>query len=752
MTYPVLPGNDLTAGQDNLFEDPKGKSSRGLPRRSKSAGQSPLHRVRGLEQRVTASPVRPLGWSPHLQEVIKHGVKPRRDQPLMSEVLKVDDMAVKNGSSRFPLRRAGLDNSRKLNFFKKPAELPCRAETAAQPSERAEGDALMIDVESIIAAEEIRKQAAAVEQIRDVGMKWLSGHPPAQKNAIEQLAVNFLLTMNSTLCFFTVAMRMLAKAPWTDAMIWLDVRQAAIVAISRGWYAKCEDFGKYPFTRAELALAAGAYQGLLTPTIPDDTTVALRTIIDHLPPTCNSLFTQAEVACPFCHAKKDGIVRTFSSSISWEDAGWVDLKSALARAQPFLGYLPRGWHQNGCSRDDQCPTVTKLGKWLYLELRPYPWRDGFFPFLSESVPFFCDSSLNADGLCVDSLVCSNLKAGTGRHYWLVELMGGRIQHAYDSLQGVQSLTQEVYRTLQVTGILRKVDCGSKPCLRNQKLDQIAGKVDTVQRRSQTIKVPSRSRTCKMRKQLVKSMSKLSFAPTNINLPSKEERGGDDDLITFVRQPFHRLAPESHNASLGIKKSKAPRGSKAKCRAKGKARPKPIAKNKLGIVAKHCVAPQMVVPWVKWSHTSALRGMDSMDNNQSAVLHSCNEALDLKRNVGEAGCPQFPHSKNEVMNSVVKGDGANRNADDSDPISDSTPQADESASSPPRVRKRSFAHAILGEVFHCDGTSEDDLRRKLGPPKTVQIAREDAALCAPPSDVEPRVAQSPKGDIGALPLS
>ena len=195
----------------------------------------------------------------------------------------------------------------------------------------------MIDVESIIAAEEIRKQAVAVEQIRDVGMKWLSGHPPAQKHAIEQLAVNFLLAMNSTLCFFTVAMRMLAKAPWTDAMISLDVRQAAIVAISRGWYVKCEDFGKYPFTRAELALAAGAYQGLLTPTIPDDTTVAMRTMIDHLPSTCNSLFTQAEVSCPFCHAKKDGIVPTFSSSISWKDVGWVDLKSALAQAQPFLG-------------------------------------------------------------------------------------------------------------------------------------------------------------------------------------------------------------------------------------------------------------------------------------------------------------------------------------------------------------------------------------------------------------------------------
>ena len=523
---------------------------------------------------------------------------------------------MKNRPSGFPLRRAGLETSRKLRFFRKPVEGPLQAQTATHPSDKAEGDALMIDVESIVASEEIRKQAAAVEQIRDAGIKWLSCHPLAQKNAIEQLAVNFLVTMNSTLCFFTVAMRMLSKAPWTDAMISLDVRQAAIVAISRGWYVTCDSFSKYPFTRAELALAAGAYQGLLTPTIPDDTTVALRTMIDHLPPTCNSLFTQAQVSCPFCHAKRDGIVPTFSSSISWKDAEWIDLKSALAQAQPFLGYLPRGWHQNGCSncsRDDQCPTVTKLGRWLYLELRPYPsLRDDFFPFLSESVPLFSDNSLCADGLCADSLVCSNLKAGGGRHYWLVELSGGRIQHAYDSLQGVQSLTQEVYRTLQVTGILLKVDCGSKPCLRNPKLDQLAGKVETVQRRSQTVKVPSRSRTCKMRKQLVKSMSKLSVAPTNINLLSKDIGGGDDDVVTFVRNSFRRATSDYHKASLGSKKNRTLRDSKAKGRAKGKARPKPTEKNKLGgsILISRTSPPGVI------------------DNRRGTVLHLGNETLDV----------------------------------------------------------------------------------------------------------------------------
>ena len=51
---------------------------------------------------------------------------------------------------------------------------------------------------------------------------------------------------------------------------------------------------KHSFTRAELALAAGVYEGLITPTLPDDTTVALRTIIDHLPEACNLMFSKAK--------------------------------------------------------------------------------------------------------------------------------------------------------------------------------------------------------------------------------------------------------------------------------------------------------------------------------------------------------------------------------------------------------------------------------------------------------------------------
>ena len=137
-----------------------------------------------------------------------------------------------------------MDTSQKFDFFKRSNEVALHCHSAAVVAEKAEGDALMIDVESLIAADEIRKQAAAVEQIRDAGTKWLSNYPDEQRNSIERLAVSFLLAMNSTLCFFTVAMRMLSKAPWTDAMISVDVRQSALVVISRGWFVMSESFCK----------------------------------------------------------------------------------------------------------------------------------------------------------------------------------------------------------------------------------------------------------------------------------------------------------------------------------------------------------------------------------------------------------------------------------------------------------------------------------------------------------------------------
>ena len=491
--------------------------------RSRSAGHPPLtpNRKANSASNSRSCPPKRVKSSP-IREVIKSGKKIPKDASPGLEHEKKGNQGSKGKQGGLPLRRAGLDTSRKLNFFAKPNGIPKLPGTGLACKEKEEGDTLMIDVESIIVADEIRKQAIAVEQVRDASGKWLTDYPVRKRNEIEQLAVRFLLTMNSTLCFFTVAMRMLSKAPWTESMASVDVRQFALVAISRGWYVKQLASTKHSFTRAELALAAGVYEGLITPTLPDDTTVALRTIIDHLPEACNSMFSKAEVTCPFCHARSNSVVTTFSSCISWKDQTWTNLKQALAQAQPFVGHLPRNWHAEGCNRDDQDPKITKLGKWLYLELRPYPiLKNDFFPFLSESSALILDDSLVTEGLYVDCLVCSNLCAGESRHYWVVEINEGKVQQIYDSLQGVQPLTQEIYRMLQVTGILLKSTSSNKPVLKCPQLEQKAGIIEAVSRRAPTIKVASRSRTCKTRHELVKSMNRLSITPTKAYGVSKK---------------------------------------------------------------------------------------------------------------------------------------------------------------------------------------------------------------------------------------
>ena len=126
----------------------------------------------------------------------------------------------------YPLRRAGIPN---LTVTESDSY------DGAKHVKNRPTDVPMIDVESIIAeedkqthelilAKEIRRQADAVQLVRDAGEKWLSQMPDQKRNDIEQLACQFLLAMDSTLCFFTVSLRMIAFAPWKDSMVAIDVR------------------------------------------------------------------------------------------------------------------------------------------------------------------------------------------------------------------------------------------------------------------------------------------------------------------------------------------------------------------------------------------------------------------------------------------------------------------------------------------------------------------------------------------------
>ena len=100
-------------------------------------------------------------------------------------------------------------------------------------------------------------------------------------------------------------------------------------------------FEAYPFTRAELALAAGSYLGKITPRVADDATVALRAIVELLPIACDEFFAQVSLACPFCQAKAVGTAPIFSTAVTWKSEEWVDLKTTLEKATPFVSSSPK---------------------------------------------------------------------------------------------------------------------------------------------------------------------------------------------------------------------------------------------------------------------------------------------------------------------------------------------------------------------------------------------------------------------------
>ena len=58
-----------------------------------------------------------------------------------------------------------MDTSQKLDFFKKPNKVDLQCHDAAMLAEKAEGDVLMIDVESLIAADKIRNRLLLLNKL-----------------------------------------------------------------------------------------------------------------------------------------------------------------------------------------------------------------------------------------------------------------------------------------------------------------------------------------------------------------------------------------------------------------------------------------------------------------------------------------------------------------------------------------------------------------------------------------------------------
>ena len=152
----------------------------------------------------------------------------------------------------------GVSITKVSSFFQKAVGTPIQG----HPREFEDADQMarvlmVVDIEQenlerTLAEDNIMKQV-----IHEANLKWHATDEDDFRSSAGRFALDFLKSMNGTLCYLTVAFRMLAKAPWTISMVCVHIRQAAIYAISQGWYVNTHLTHGICFSRAELALAAG---------------------------------------------------------------------------------------------------------------------------------------------------------------------------------------------------------------------------------------------------------------------------------------------------------------------------------------------------------------------------------------------------------------------------------------------------------------------------------------------------------------
>ena len=220
-------------------------------------------------------------------------------------------LLAKDREKRDQAKLSGLDIS---SLLQKAVNTPIQSQPheVDELEQDLQEDAI-IDIEregldKILAEENVKMQS-----IHEVNNKWHSEEEQEFRTLTGKYAVDFLKTMNGTLCYLMVAFRLLAKAPWTLQMVCVHVRQAALYAISKGWFFHTLTSHGIQFSRAEMALAAGTFLGDLTPNLPDDPDQPLFLTIHELPHICASLFSTGRAICKCCGQTKSMPVPTFAS-------------------------------------------------------------------------------------------------------------------------------------------------------------------------------------------------------------------------------------------------------------------------------------------------------------------------------------------------------------------------------------------------------------------------------------------------------
>ena len=391
-------------------------------------------------------------------------------------------------------------------------------------------DADIVDLVKKFSKEEKEQEALMKNEINDAVHKWCSLYPKAHQERIAYVAFKFMCRISSTICFLVAAYRLLAKAPWTTNMIAVDIKQAAFYAISKGWSLKDSTAGDFPFSIAELAVAAATYLEQIPPGVPEDPFYALFVMLGFLPPECGKLFSTATLTCPCCLATCSAPCPFFNTHATWMMEEWIDIATTLTKATLHPWVQSQGWHAEGCNMSQHIMDLEKMNSWVLLQLQPAKHDD--YPLVRGSMHLAKDQGLLQINATITGFLCSNSRNQHDRcrHYWVVEFENGVPKYAFDSLQGKQRLTTELAKKLRVFGALFNVGDEHVPFLRTRYLDEAAGIVPAINRSRNPIIVLGRGRIQWARNALCKKYK----APT----PKK------------VRVQKHNLKGFKQNARVG----------------------------------------------------------------------------------------------------------------------------------------------------------------------------------------------------------
>ena len=354
-------------------------------------------------------------------------------------------------------------------------------------------DVDIVDLVKKLSKEEKEQETLMKTEINDAVHKWCATYPAAHQMRVAHVPFKFRCRISSTICFLVAAYRLLAKAPWTTNMIAVDIKQAAFYAISKGWSLKDPTAGDFPFSVAELAVAAATYLEQIPPGVPEDPFYALFVMLGFLPPVCSKLFSTVTLTCPHCLATCTAPCPFFNTHVTWAMTEWVDFATALAEATMHPWVQSQGWHAEGCNMSQHLIDLKTMTSWVLLQLQPE--QHDRYPFVCDSMHLAKDQSLLRINATITGFLCSNSRnqQDRHRHYWVVEFENGIPKYVFDSLQGKQRLTTELAKKLRVFGVLFNVGDEHVPFLRTRYLDEAAGIVPAIHRGRNPIVVLGRGR-------------------------------------------------------------------------------------------------------------------------------------------------------------------------------------------------------------------------------------------------------------------